>query len=108
MYPHTTEIDWVRVYKDQPLSVQENQINTSNFNLFPNPSQDYFWLEIPEQQKIVSLEIYDIKGRLIKQLLRKNTKKILVDVKDFAEGYYLVKTKTKQGSVSKKLIISKR
>lgn len=104
LYPHTTEIDWVRVYKDTPLSVSDNQIYNSKIKFYPNPVIDKFWLKVNNGNEEITIRIYDVNGRLIKFSNKNIQDKILVDVTGLFKGFYTIKVKTNSTSISTKFI----
>lgn len=71
------------------LSVNEVE-KANSINLFPNPTTQYISIASP-LVKINEVEIFNAEGRLVKKAFIKNeTDKI--DVKDFADGVYYVRT----------------
>jgi hypothetical protein len=73
------------------LNKKEND-GSSMQSIFPNPCQEYFYLESKDVQ-MYKYEILDLKGR---QLASKeiNAKKCAVDVKELVSGVYFVKLYT--------------
>ena len=73
------------------LNKKEND-GSSMQSIFPNPCQEYFYLESKDVQ-MYKYEILDLKGR---QLASKeiNAKKCTVDVKELVSGVYFVKLYT--------------
>ncbi|WP_445748961.1 carbohydrate-binding protein [Polaribacter sp.] len=104
LYPHTTEIDWVRVYKDTPLSISDNQIDNSKIKFYPNPVVDKFWLEVKNGSEKIAIRICDVNGRLIKFSYKNIQDKILVDVTGLSKGFYTIRVKTNSTSISTKFI----
>ncbi|MBX9783157.1 MAG: T9SS type A sorting domain-containing protein [Chitinophagaceae bacterium] len=52
-------------------SVTENQKRDFNFTVFPNPVTSNSWLNISTKNAgMASLTLYDLNGRLVKQLFR--------------------------------------
>ena len=71
------------------LSVNEVE-KANSINLFPNPTTQYISIASP-LVKINEVEIFNAEGRLVKKAFINNeTDKI--DVKDFADGVYYVRT----------------
>lgn len=101
LYPHTTEIDWVRVYKDIPLSVAVNQIDLPSFTLFPNPVDDICWVEMEKIERSVHVVVYAMDGTMIKSFCQSYVSKFQVDLSDLSKGYYVIKIKTKDGCLAK-------
>ncbi len=76
------------------------QLSTEiEINLYPNPAQNV--LHIQSSSVVEQITIYDINGRMIKQILFPNQD---INVNDLAKGIYLVKVKTEAGDVLRKVI----
>ncbi|HOM37487.1 MAG TPA: T9SS type A sorting domain-containing protein, partial [Bacteroidales bacterium] len=78
------------------LIVEEPNTNSNNFssnNIFcwPNPASEY--LNISSNERIEKIEIYDFTGRKIFNRTV-NTKKLKIDINDFAPGLYLIDIRT--------------
>ena len=58
-------------------------------NVFPNPTSGRLWLEYSGESHVNVCRLYDLHGRLLKQMeLRENTAEI--DLTDYAPGSYLL------------------
>lgn len=64
--------------------------NTKEVSIYPNPTNSLFYLELPQNNSLKLLEIYDITGKLIKIFNTFNNDKS-VDVTELEEGVYLLK-----------------
>jgi chitinase len=73
---------------------------SAEYLVFPNPAEDEISINIPEDETLNSVEIFDISG---KQLLQTN-KQHQIDVNILNAGIYLVKIKTTNTVVSKTFI----
>jgi hypothetical protein len=71
----------------------------NNIKLFPNPVSDY--LNIQSEVPVESISIYDLKGRVVKEVKQPGTG---VDLSDLSVGYYMLKVTTKQGSAMQKFV----
>ena len=72
------------------------------FNLYPNPAQQSFNIELPQQQNF-NLLVYDVTGRKVYQ--SKNAAGIVkVDCSSFTSGIYFVQAVTEKTVLSSKLI----
>ena len=70
-----------------------------NIKLFPNPTTGI--LNIESKSTILGISIYDLVGR---EVLDKKTKLNSVDLSTLPKGVYLVKIKTEQGEVVKRVV----
>ncbi len=70
-------------------------------SVFPNPAKDV--ITIQTQEEILSVEMYDALGRLVKSL--ENITSRRVDVSDVASGSYFLKVQTKEGIGSVPVVV---
>ncbi|HNW97624.1 MAG TPA: M1 family aminopeptidase [Bacteroidales bacterium] len=65
-----------------------------SINIFPNPAEDILNIDY-KGMNIESIEIYDVKGSLIKSIITEGMNGYLdIDISSFAEGIYSVKIKS--------------
>ncbi|GJM35767.1 MAG: hypothetical protein DHS20C18_47680 [Saprospiraceae bacterium] len=77
------------------LADPENIAIAETFSVFPNPCQDFLHLHIHKTHSQNSgWEIYDLQGRLVKELEPHGAKEIQIQVSDWSTGIYLVKAKS--------------
>ncbi|MEO0774957.1 MAG: family 16 glycosylhydrolase [Bacteroidota bacterium] len=88
-YPHTVEIDWVRVYEDQPLTHTQAPPEESFPAPYPNPSSGRVHLDLPGSPSDYILYLYDKNGRewLATQA---HAKRATYDWSDLPSGIYLL------------------
>ncbi|MEQ8625297.1 MAG: T9SS type A sorting domain-containing protein [Vicingaceae bacterium] len=58
--------------------------------IFPNPSREAFTIDLGESRLMATIQIYNIAGKLIKELSNVTSKEIKVDLADQTNGVYLV------------------
>jgi beta-glucanase (GH16 family) len=93
------EIDYVRVYQSNPLSISENIFN--DIKVYPNPASAE--INISSQLNIDKVELYDITGKLILSKLKsQNT----INVNNIKSGLYMLKIYSGDKSSTKKVIIN--
>lgn len=80
----------------------EDVVNSKDVALSPNPVKNQFTLK--GINKMVSVELYDISGKLIKQFDQESLSKNTFDVSRLKTGNYVVKVKTDNDTFTKKLI----
>ncbi|MEJ5051597.1 S8/S53 family peptidase [Chryseobacterium culicis] len=73
-------------------------VKKEKLSIFPNPAKNI--LNIASEQEILSLEIYDNLGRLV----RKNYNQKSIKVEDFAKGTYYLKIQTKDKVLYEKFL----
>jgi polyhydroxybutyrate depolymerase len=82
-------------------SIQKSALNTSNFKLFPNPSQQQFVIEFTSiESRIVS--ITNALGQLVK---RENCTHQRIELDINEKGLYFITVQDKKGSTAQKLMI---
>ncbi|WGK65414.1 T9SS type A sorting domain-containing protein [Croceiramulus getboli] len=72
--------------------------------LYPNPASDLVLVEVPNNEPIIELRLYDAVGREVPIKIDDNN---IIKVSSLADGLYLVHMTTAQGRVVKKLLVKK-
>ena len=91
-----------KVYKlkvsieDDPPAISEID---NTIKLFPNPVSDY--LNITSDYTIETIAIYDLTGKMVKQVKQPG---VSVNLSDLSAGYYLLKVTTEQGDAMHKFV----
>ena len=75
-----------------------SELNKS-VKLFPNPVTDYLYIE--SEFPIEHITIYDLTGKMVKQIRQATTG---IDMSDLATGFYLMKITTEQGEAVHKFV----
>ena len=81
------------------VNIKEVETYANHINLFPNPVQSTLYFQ--SFSKVEQVIIYDISGRILKQVFNPNKE---INVSNLANGIYLVKVKTTEGEVIQKII----
>ncbi|GGE44200.1 T9SS type A sorting domain-containing protein [Psychroflexus planctonicus] len=71
------------------------------FSIYPNPAKDLLHME-SQKNKIEQITIYNLNGKQVLNSTYNENQPI--DISNLAKGMYLVKVKTENGSLTKKLI----
>lgn len=87
-----------------PLSVSNSNVENQQVNLFPNPSQGSFTIEVNEE--IYEIKITNSLGQIVhrKDFPNKNSTKVTIEFKE-KSGMYFVLIKTKNQFINSKIII---
>jgi len=95
------EIDYVRVYQEQVLGTDDNNLNL--VSTYPNPMTNLLTVKVPSEFLGTQLEIYSM---LNQRLLSMNisTENFDVDVSGLRRGTYLLRIKNRNMTHSKLLI----
>lgn len=81
-----------------------NEIMSTQFNLYPNPSTDLISITTNENITIKQIDIYDLIGKLIDTQSFENKKEIQLNVENLNSGTYLLQLETNVGSIVKKIL----
>lgn len=76
--------------RDKRLSVEEH--SATNFTVYPNPSQEQMYVTgTGLSAENVLFTVYDLNGKKIKSVASKNNDTATIEVKDLAQGTYVLK-----------------
>lgn len=95
-------------FRDPIYSDVDNQVVTNKLNIYPNPNNGIFTLDIgfvPE--KSTNISIFDALGREVKQIdiNQFNGTSLQLDLSSLTKGIYLINIKSERGKQTKKLVI---
>jgi Secretion system C-terminal sorting domain len=74
-------------------------------NVFPNPSNGLFSVELERTESNVELKVYDLFGRVIYSEEYASFNKEAIDLSSYAKGMYILNLKNKSFTLSKQMII---
>ena len=97
-----TIFDTIQIYVPKGGSAIAENDKTSVI-VFPNPSTDKFFIQMSEPVKDLSIEIYDMQGRLIKTASSSNNQTVEVSVEGMTKGIYHIRCMS-----GEKLIVVKK
>jgi hypothetical protein len=78
-----------------------DEANTIDLNIYPNPSNEVIYFV--GDNAINEVSFYNTSGVLVKQVIENNMQSCII--KDIANGLYMVKIATKQGSAVKRMLV---
>lgn len=87
---------------DTLLGVSE--VNTTNFEVFPNPARDFVTISVGEDT-LQSVQLTDINGRIVKTVNFNNAADNQINVSDLSSGIYMMKISSDKGTTTKKLVV---
>ena len=103
-----------KIYFDYNFPIVTNDANTIfqalnnaipikdlSISLYPNPTSSL--LNIKAENRIKSVELYDVQGRII-QVNKADSNEVLIDISGYNSGVYFVKVTTDFGSQIKKVV----
>ena len=86
------------------LNINENNF-ASEVKVFPNPASEFVTISLKNASERVSLVVYDVMGRLIKQVDFVNKKEVHFSVESLQTGIYYLKISNGKMQTTKKLIV---
>jgi len=69
--------------------------------IFPNPSANHFHIQVPENERVTSVEVFDLTSRNLQNQIDSNLQTI--DVSSLNPGFYIVKIGTDKGNYTVRL-----
>jgi beta-glucanase (GH16 family) len=96
------EIDYVRVYQENALSINNAQENEKVI-LFPNPATNELNIKISDNFIGTQAKIYSILGQELGTHILDNRQNIL-DISNYQNGIYLIKIQTTKGTQTYKFL----
>jgi len=100
------EDDQVSMYTCQ-ISTNGNSLVKGAYQIYPNPASTYVNVEFTE--KITgSIEMFNVKGQVVKDLSFKSKKMVTIKVHDLVEGSYLIRLHHPDKTYTDKINISLR
>ncbi len=88
------------VYITNPNGVEEKEKTNSDLKIFPNPAKDFVSFT-SEKNKIETIRIYDMSGRLMLQ----SKEHLKIFTGNLAEGIYIAEAQLSGGIITRKRII---
>lgn len=84
---------------------KNNSIVNKPFEIFPNPTSDYFTIKMKEEYSVLNISIIDLFGKIVKQISVANNS--LIDVSDIANGIYTVTISDTKLYTTQRLVIAR-
>lgn len=91
------QLSWISFKNDGILSVKDK--NISKFKVYPNPVTDNkLTIEVPNNEKISSIEMYNILGTKVMTRSEVNSANKTLDVSNLSSGLYMLKLNDTDGN----------
>lgn len=81
------------------VTIKEGEVLVEDFKVFPNPSKNFFQVQIPSSWEVKSINLFDTKGKMI----AKNVGN-LYQTEHLASGMYILSVETAERTYHKKVI----
>ena len=79
-----------------------NEITPVTFQVFPNPANDHFTIQVGKTDMLLGVELCDMQGRIVAHSTQAN-----LNVSHLASGMYVIRVKTHSGMAVQKVLIGK-
>jgi beta-glucanase (GH16 family) len=89
LYPHTVEVDWVRVYKDEQPTSTITLEESPLLSVYPNPAKDQVRVTIGGNPTSVAVSLKDLTGREL-AVKQASSEELSFDLSGLPSGIYLV------------------
>jgi len=86
------------------LSSDILSIENAFINIYPNPTEDYFIIDLDDRLVNYTIQIADISGRTLKEYTNVNNE-LLIERGDLASGLYMVKINNHLKTINKSIIL---
>lgn len=89
-------------------STQQNAARDNSFKVFPNPTQDFFFIEIPSSESLPKqITLLDVHGKIISQDAYSQQGNLLrMDAQNVVSGTYIIRIELEDGySLGKRIIL---
>lgn len=83
-----------------------NNVNESNFVIYPNPASQYIVLENDNSLNSSDVEIINMQGQLVKKI-NVNTSNTVINISNLDNGTYFIAIKTNINTTYKKFVINR-
>ena len=99
------------VFTSEPeiiVSVDDPTLQKRSINIYPNPSNEKVTMQLPEQNTMRNISVYDYTGRQVWTAKDTYTSKLSVSVQDWPVGIYFVKIEAQDsGQYFGKIVVSR-
>jgi beta-glucanase (GH16 family) len=102
VWPQDLLVDYVRVYQQSPLGIQED--TRAELTVFPNPASNTLFIRAPTSMFGWNIQVYNLKGQQIGNSFRVEAETQL-DVSSMAKGIYYLKLVGEKEIVIKKVVV---
>jgi hypothetical protein len=79
------------IYYYQPYITKINEAEELNINIYPDPADNILNIDLKNSENILSLEIYDLTGRLVQQIINKKENRFIIDTAFLPVGTYMIR-----------------
>jgi hypothetical protein len=93
-------------YLDCTYTGIANTTKAKDIHIYPNPTSSTLNINLPIENTYYHLQLINIFGRVVnEQEIKPGSEKVIVDVSDIVEGFYIISLTTKDGQVVTKKVV---
>lgn len=103
-----TDIEENKIYiviEGQGIQLGATSQLKNGYAIYPNPAKDVLEINFPKEDLEVKIELFDLKGRKIKQEIKHSGSTIALDIRHLIAGAYILKITENKNVTTQKIII---
>ncbi|OYU85656.1 MAG: hypothetical protein CFE24_00155 [Flavobacterium sp. BFFFF2] len=90
-----------------PSTTLLNHQNTStSLAVYPNPTKDWIYIQLPENESKIDWKLYDLQGRVLVSGCAEQSGKV-VNLSDYSEGIYMLELRSNSTQITKRVVYKK-
>ncbi|NOX47520.1 MAG: T9SS type A sorting domain-containing protein [Chlorobi bacterium] len=87
------------------MGSDETEIKNTEFLIYPNPASYELFVQFEDIQKNTFIEIYDLYGKMVKQIKVANSELSKINISNLEQGIYVLRVKSLSGMISRKFLV---
>jgi Secretion system C-terminal sorting domain len=99
-----SDIIGIDTFSVDTFDLATNQNEVQNFDVYPNPANNYITVTSSNNSLINQIQITDLNGRVINNTIENSVVSSEINIADLSSGIYFVKVSSKQGSSTSKIV----
>ena len=92
---------------EEEIDGGSSRISIEDINVFPNPANDQITVTLPSGSNFRIIQLIDISGRIVKEILIENLTEATFDITDLESGIYILVLSDQTQSLFKKVLVTK-
>jgi len=93
----------IRIHEMQTVGLKKNDQESVLLKVYPNPAQEQLYLEFLPNERITSIQLYDLQGKEVQSF---NHKVNSISVNGLKNGIYFLKVISEHGVSTEKVVVS--
>ncbi|NOZ34487.1 MAG: T9SS type A sorting domain-containing protein [Chlorobi bacterium] len=104
-----TDSEGAEVSENFTLTINENYqtdtISNNAFKIYPNPANEFIFIQLPYNKNPYYFDLYNINGEKILSQIISSKETSEINISHLSRGYYLIKLTVNQRQIFKKLVL---